>query len=293
MRDSGKPNRRRSDRKPRRKFDLKKAMFVLPNAFTVSSIFCGFYAMTLVSSGEVTAAVINQAAMLIGFALFFDGADGRVARLTKTQSAFGMELDSLADVVSFGVAPALLAYKYGLYHLGQAGVFVAFAFAACGAIRLARFNVIAQREEGVMKYFLGLPIPLAAGVLISLMLANHGHPITAQSATSWAVLMLVVSYLMVSNVRYRTFKKLASKRSAALLVLFAGTAFATLSRIYAPGLAMAAMFAAYVTVGLVEEIIFFRARRRADGLVPFVEADDLDDEEDDELDDDARDEKLA
>ncbi len=278
------------------KLDLRKTMFVLPNLFTLSSIFCGFYAIVLLSGGEVSPVQIKQAAGLIGFALFFDMMDGRVARLTRTQSDFGMELDSLADIVSFGVAPALLSYKYGLSHLGAAGMFIAFAFAACGAIRLARFNVIAQREEGVMKFFLGLPIPLAAGVLISLMLANNGQPISQSSATSWAILMLIVSYLMVSNVRYRTFKKIGSKRKAALLAVSAVSAFALLSRLFQPGVALAMSFAAYVTLGLVEEIVFFRARQREQNK-RWLDAEDVPplhlERDEDDADESASDEKLA
>src|SRR5271156_4013796 len=125
---------------------LRKAMFVLPNLFTVSSIFCGFFAMTLWAGGEERTGRFYQAALAILFAIFFDGFDGRVARLTKTQSEFGVQLDSLADLVSFGVAPALLLYKWALQPLGFWGLFLAFLFTACGALRLARFNVLAKRH---------------------------------------------------------------------------------------------------------------------------------------------------
>lgn len=124
---------------------LRKLMFVLPNLFTVTSIFCGFYAITL-CSGEAEPVQLYQAALAILFAMFFDGFDGRVARLTKTQSDFGMQLDSLADVMSFGAAPALLVYKWALAPMGFWGLFISFAFMACGAMRLARFNVLALRN---------------------------------------------------------------------------------------------------------------------------------------------------
>src|ERR1700691_857971 len=152
---------------------VHKLMFVLPNAFTVSSIFCGFYAMTL-CSGNATQQDLYQAAVAIFFAMFFDGFDGRVARLTKTQSQFGVELDSLADVISFGVAPGVLAYRWALAPLGFLGIFIAFSFAACGALRLARFNVLAQRatHASASRFFIGLPIPLAAGILVSLVIAH-------------------------------------------------------------------------------------------------------------------------
>ena len=153
--------------------NLRKAMFVLPNLFTVSSIFLGFYAMTL-SAGDPAPAQLNQAALAIFFAIFFDAFDGRVARMTKTQSDFGVQLDSLADVISFGAAPALLIYKWALAPLGFVGFFLSFAFAACGALRLARFNVLAQRgDKGSSRFFVGLPIPLAAGAVVALVIAHY------------------------------------------------------------------------------------------------------------------------
>src|SRR6185295_3876011 len=141
---------------------LHKLKFVLPNLFTVTSIFCGFYALTL-CAGEASPSQLYQAALAIFFAMFFDGFDGRVARLTRTQSQFGVELDSLADVMSFGLVPAILVYKWALAPLGFWGIFVAFMFASCGALRLARFNVLAQRSGhgGSSRFFVGLPIPLA------------------------------------------------------------------------------------------------------------------------------------
>src|SRR5512133_3368689 len=126
--------------------NLRKAMFVLPNLFTVSSIFLGFYALVL-CAGDATPQQLYQAALAIFFAMFFDGFDGRVARLTRTQSQFGVELDSLADVISFGVVPAMLVYKWALSSLGLVGLLVSFMFTACGALRLARFNVLAHSTD--------------------------------------------------------------------------------------------------------------------------------------------------
>ena len=152
---------------------LRKAMFVLPNLFTVSSIFLGFYALTL-CTGDATPEQLYRAAIAIFFAMFFDAFDGRVARMTKTQSDFGMELDSLADVVSFGAAPALLVFKWALAPLGTVGLVISFSFAACGALRLARFNVLAMRgDKGSSRFFVGLPIPLAAGAIVALVIAHH------------------------------------------------------------------------------------------------------------------------
>ena len=153
--------------------NLRKAMFVLPNLFTVSSIFLGFYALVL-CAGDATPAQLYQAALAIFFAMFFDAFDGRVARMTKTQSDFGVQLDSLADVISFGAAPALLVYKWALAPLGFLGMFVSFSFAACGALRLARFNVLAARgDKGSSRFFVGLPIPLAAGTITALVIAHY------------------------------------------------------------------------------------------------------------------------
>ena len=152
--------------RPERQINFRKLMFVLPNLFTVTSIFCGFYALTL-CAGDASPQHLYQAALAIFFAAFFDAFDGRVARLTKTQSDFGVQLDSLADVVSFGGAPALLVYKWALAPLGFAGVFVSFAFAACGALRLARFNV--QAASADHRYFTGLPIPVGAGTLAAVV----------------------------------------------------------------------------------------------------------------------------
>lgn len=249
--------------KPRRlSLDLRKTLFVLPNLFTLSSIFCGFYAMTLASAGA-TASAIQTGAMLIAFAVFFDIADGRVARLTKTQSDFGMQLDSLADVISFGAAPALLAYRYGLHQLDSFGLVVAFAFTGCAALRLARFNVLAMRAEGTsMKYFVGSPTPLAAGTVISVMLANNSQPISREGAASFAGFILVMSYLMVSNVRYRTFKKIGSKKRALVVGAMVLFAFAVATREYHLGMALAMLFSGYVLLGLMEEVVFFRRRRK-------------------------------
>ncbi len=188
---------------------LHKLKFVLPNLFTVTSIFCGFYALTL-CSGEPYPAQLYQAALAIFFAMFFDGFDGRVARLTRTQSQFGVELDSLADVISFGVAPAMLVYKWALAPLGFVGLFVSFGLAACGALRLARFNVIAHaRAER---------LPLLHRPAHSPRGRDHrqrGHrpPRHAGDGTlgtgaqvPYLVVVTVLSLLMVSTLRYRTFK---------------------------------------------------------------------------------------
>jgi CDP-diacylglycerol---serine O-phosphatidyltransferase len=249
---------------PRRRlrFNLRRAMFVLPNLFTLSSIFCGFYAIVL-CSGAPGPQQFYQASLAVFFGIFFDMADGRVARLTRTQSDFGVQLDSLADVMTFGAAPAVIVHKWGLASLGVAGVFAAYTYVACGALRLARFNVLAQRSPGSKKYFVGLPIPLAAGVLVSLVMFHqltYAHQVMRESHIF--ILVVVLAYLMVSNVRYRSFKdvKVSPKSLAVVFALI--VVFAMISARVQPAFALLAFFGGYVCVGLLEEIIFFRARKR-------------------------------
>src|SRR5262249_4760497 len=159
------------------------------------------------------------------FALFFDMLDGRVARLTKTQSSFGLQIDSLADVISFGVAPALLVYKWSLYQKGTTGLVCAFLFASMGAVRLPRFNVLSMGAQGAAtkpgKYIVGLPVPGAAGILISIIVANHA---VAGELTDpqyvWAIMGLTafLAFLMVSTIKFRSFKDLKLNARTFLLV---------------------------------------------------------------------------
>jgi CDP-diacylglycerol--serine O-phosphatidyltransferase len=270
----------------------RKLLFILPNLFTVTSILCGFYALTL-CAGEAGPPQLYQAALAILFAMFFDGFDGRVARLTKTQSDFGMQLDSLADVVSFGAAPGLLLYKWALEPLGFPGLFLAFAFAACGALRLARFNVIAMRNPhgGGGSFFVGLPIPLAAGVLVSMIIAHHtatgGEVLEAAARGPVAVASTLLALLMVSTVRYRTFKDLRlSRRSAVVLMLVLASGVIIGTRFH-PAYVLVAYSFAYLAFGLIESAFLVRnhfvSRRMGGGVAAAV----LDEEADEEDEDDA------
>ncbi|RKH00706.1 CDP-diacylglycerol--serine O-phosphatidyltransferase [Corallococcus sp. CA053C] len=244
---------------------LRKLMFVLPNLFTVTSIFCGFYAITL-CSGEATPVQLYQAALAILFAMFFDGFDGRVARLTKTQSDFGMQLDSLADVMSFGAAPALLVYKWALAPMGFWGLFISFAFMACGAMRLARFNVLAMRNPhgGGGSFFVGLPIPLAAGVLVSLIISHHvasqGEALGDGARMPVAVAAGALSLLMVSTVRYRTFKDARPGRKAALVFMAMALTGGFIAQQFHPAWVLVTYFFAYLVMGLVESAVSVRSR---------------------------------
>jgi len=242
--------------------NLRKAMFVLPNLFTVSSILLGFYALTL-CAGDATPEELYRAALAIIFAMFFDAFDGRVARMTKTQSDFGVQLDSLADVISFGAAPALLVYKWALAPLGFFGLFVSFAFAACGALRLARFNVLAVRgDKGSSRFFVGLPIPLAAGAITALVIAHYkefGAATDAATRLPVAAVVIVLSFLMVSTIRYRTFKDvhLSRKSLTVFTVLVAvGVAVGITTR---ASFVLVVYAAAYVAMGIAESI-FEKAR---------------------------------
>ena len=240
------------------KVDLRKSLFILPNLFTCSSIFCGFYAV-VVCTGEPVADDFYRAALLIVFAMFFDTIDGRVARLTRTQSAFGVQLDSLADVASFGVAPAVLVYEWSLKELGFLGVVTAFAYVACGAIRLARFNVLAMGEHGAPKkpgkYILGLPIPGAAGILVSLVVANHSVRGTLPGLP-YVVLAVVValSFFMVSTIKFRSFKDVRlSWRSVAFVLVALGSSVA-IALAYHVSFALVWLLTSYIVIGLLESI---------------------------------------
>lgn len=171
----------------------------------------------------------QRAAVAIVFAIIFDSLDGRVARLTKTQSDFGVQLDSLADLVSFGVAPGILMWQWALSPYGWLGMFVTFSYITCGALRLARFNVLAASQSSPSKHFVGLPIPMAAAALVSLVMLHHQVSGGAlQGRPQIIAIVVLLSLLMVSNVPYRTFKKLRANPRTFLILsaLVAGVIFA-------------------------------------------------------------------
>lgn len=248
---------------PRRKrFDLKKALFVLPNAFTASSIFCGFFAI-ITCTANASPDAVYKAALAIFYGMLLDMSDGRVARLTKTQSEFGREFDSLADVITFGIAPAVLVYRWGLDALGRWGMFISFLFAVSGAIRLARFNVLAIRDPvGSGKHFVGVPIPLAAAALVSLAMVHHQMGLDTVSTQTLVVLVIMLSYLMVSTVRYRTFKDLKLNRRSGVILLSLLGLVIYFSIVTRPSVVMMVFVWGYIAVGMVEEVVFFRRRRR-------------------------------
>ena len=252
--------------------DFRKTYFLLPNLFTLAGLSCGFYAIAVCARlGEEGAGndALYKASLAIFIGLFFDTADGRIARLTRTQSELGLHLDSLSDVVTFGVAPAFVVYRWGLEGLGQWGLFIAFLFVACGALRLARFNVLSLRakredeEEKPGKYMLGLPIPVAATVIIALVMGFH---VIGISQTTNHVLVggmvALLSYLMVSRVRFRSMKDLRlTKRTLAVVALLITAAIMVAVRISQPAV-LILLVGCYIVLGLVEEVLLVRKDRR-------------------------------
>lgn len=262
--------------------NLRKTFFILPNLFTLASVFCGFFAIATVATGDqANMAQLYQAAIAVCFGFFFDLSDGRVARLTKTQSALGLQLDSLADMVTFGVAPALIVYRWGLErltvripHVGEhLGLFVAFIWVACAALRLARFNVLTANETEEKKtpgkYIIGLTVPGAASVLIALVVLNHQlqGALLDIGQGALALIVLVLSYLMVSRIRFRSFKDLrASRRTIMIGTAILAVALVAVFRQRVPSAFVCMiMMASYLVLGLFEEMIFYR-RRRAEEL---------------------------
>jgi CDP-diacylglycerol--serine O-phosphatidyltransferase len=244
--------------------DFRKTFFILPNLFTLAGVFCGFFALTL-CSGEASMDQLYQAALAICFGFFFDTFDGRLARLTKTQSALGLQLDSLSDLITFGAAPAMMVYKWGLYRLDLWGVVIAYLFVAAGALRLARFNILTSQKtkEPPGKYMLGLPIPAAAGVLVSLVVVHHkvgGDHVYRQGGI--AALVVVLSYLMISRVRFRSFKDLRlTKKSLAVIFLIIVGAIIIVMKLRTSFIFVALM-SAYLALGLTEEVILYAAEQR-------------------------------
>ncbi len=241
-----------------RKINLRKALFILPNLFTLASVFCGFLAV-LACTPDATSEDFYTASLLILFAMFFDTIDGRVARLTKTQSAIGVQLDSLADVLSFGLAPAVLVYRWSLSEVGFIGLILPFAYISCGAIRLARFNVVTTGEGGApktpSKYILGLPIPAAAGILVSLVVASHVEGTMPGTPVLIATVVLLLSFLMVSTVKFRSFKDLRLNARTGAFIAFAVGSTVAVGLRFGRSYALVWFLGAYVGIGIIETFI--------------------------------------
>ena len=179
---------------------LRRGVYLLPSLFTLGNLFCGYACIVHAMRGA-----FEHAAMFIGFAIVLDMLDGRVARMTGTASEFGVQFDSLADVVSFGLAPAVLAFQWGLSAFGQAGWAAGFIYVAAAAIRLARFNIQTTAPNLDKRYFVGMPSPPAAGVPASTVFA-YPYGLEDWHALLALPIVLVPAFLMVSTIRYRSFK---------------------------------------------------------------------------------------
>jgi CDP-diacylglycerol---serine O-phosphatidyltransferase len=194
---------------------FRRGIYLLPNLFTTMNMFCGFYAMVAAIEGKFVAAA--YAVIIAGV---FDNLDGKIARATHSTSKFGVELDSLADLVSFGVAPGLLMYLWALQPLGRMGWLAGFLFVVCGALRLARFNTqVGTVDSG---YFMGLPIPAGAGMNAVTVLFCHKIGVLPQSyPLVFLIMIYVLSFMMVSTVKYPSFKNAALFRNRNFNVLVA------------------------------------------------------------------------
>jgi len=195
-------------------------IYVLPNLVTTANMFFGFFAIIQAIKGNT----VFAAYAIIG-AAFFDQLDGRVARLTQTTSQFGAEYDSLCDLVSFGLAPALMLYLWALHPFGRLGWIVSFLFAACGALRLARFNV--QKNIIEKAYFQGLPIPMAAGIVASSVLFFDDHQINPIGSVPLLAMTALLAFVMVSNIPYRSFKDIDLKQRLPFSYLVLGVLLLT------------------------------------------------------------------
>ncbi len=197
--------------RPGRRRRLGRSIFVLPSLFTVGNIFCGYYAILSTIHGNY-----DHAAYAIGLAIILDSLDGLIARLTNSTSGFGLQLDSLADVISFGIAPSILVLFWGLSAVDQRLAWIAaFTFTICGAMRLARFNV----QSGKLKHFVGLPIPAGGGAIAALV-HFFGEPVKTPLGSNLMVAgVFLLAFLMVSTIRYFSLKHLTLGKRSHLTVL--------------------------------------------------------------------------
>lgn len=233
-----------------------KGVYLLPNLFTTAALFAGFFAIVAGMQERFEVATVA-----IYVAMLFDGLDGRVARLTNTQTAFGREFDSLSDMVAFGVAPALVAYSWALYPLGKLGWLCAFIYTAGNAIRLARFNVQADKIDN--RFFCGLPVPSAAAIIAGLVWVGDGYG-WSSLVISWvlAILSIALALLMMSNIPYYSFKKINLRGKVPIITIFLlvlGLAFISID----PPLILFSLFCLYGLSGFITWLYLWRGRRHA------------------------------
>lgn len=254
------------DEAPNARGRRRKGIYLLPNLFTTATLFGGFFAIVAALSGNY-----SQAAVAILIAMIADALDGRIARLTNTTSDFGKEYDSLCDMVAFGVATGVLIYAFSLSYLsdyrwlgGKLGWVIAFAFVACTALRLARFNVLTNISGGSGDFF-GLPSPAAAAVLVFYVWTAHSWDLSGETLLPVsAVLTLAIALLMVSSVRYPSFKKF-NLNARVRFVSFAAVVGALALIMIDPPRILFLAFLAYAMSGPVMAILQRRQRRQAVG----------------------------
>ncbi len=232
--------------------DFHRAKYILPNLFTLSSMGAGLYSIQLSATAQ-TVSDISLAAWLLVVSMICDLLDGRVARMTRTETELGIQLDSMSDAISFGVAPAFLLFHWGMVEWGMLGQLAAFGYAACAILRLARFNVLANKDVKTKRYFLGLPTPLAAGTVVAMVMAHvayTGSMTLAGSEGLVAILSLLLGGLMVSNIRYRTFKDLdLSGKTTVVASIVVGLSVAV-SVMLKPSVTFVLLMLAYIVLGL-------------------------------------------
>jgi CDP-diacylglycerol---serine O-phosphatidyltransferase len=253
---------RAKKRRIRERANLRTGLSIIPSLFTIGNIFCGCFSIISALKGN-----FDHAAIAIGIGAVLDGLDGRIARMTKTTSDFGLELDSLADIVTFGVAPAILAFSWGLgsfegndanivKHVTQFGWFATFAFVLCGSLRLARFNIQSKKpqEGGSKRFFVGLPIPAAAGMIAATIHFFKNPILLVGSALLWYFLVTIVAFLMISTVRYYSGKEFDMKKSRPRWIFLAAGALIW-SIIFYSEYVLLTLAALYVTSGPILKLV--------------------------------------
>lgn len=255
-------DRRLPRRRIRDQAHIQTGLSIIPSLFTIGNIFCGYYAVI-----ATLRANYDYAAIAIGVGTVLDALDGRIARLTKTASDFGVQLDSLADVLTFGIAPAMLAFSWGLTsiegieanvakHVTQLGWLATFVFVVCGALRLARFNTQTKKppEAGGKRYFVGLPIPAGAGMIAAVVHFFKSPILLIGSAFLWCLLLLLIAFLMISTVRYYSGKEIDVRKPRPRLT-FVGAAMLIGLVIFYSEIVLLMLATIYVSSGPVMKLL--------------------------------------
>jgi CDP-diacylglycerol--serine O-phosphatidyltransferase len=254
--------------------DSIRGIYLLPNLLTTAGLFCGFYAIVAAINGHFV-----SSAHAILLAAVFDLLDGKIARLTHSTSAFGVQYDSLSDLTSFGLAPGLLVYLWGLHEVGRIGWVAAFIYVACAALRLARFNVQSGTQD--KRYFRGLPTPAAAGVLATTVLFYHevqsmlGHPLEVGRPVWFVAVAYGVAFLMVSNIRYRSFKEIDLRSRYHFKVLLS-LVLGGIVIVAAHEITLFALAVAYAASGIIGLV---RSRSKLQEVLQEVEIEDVEDQD--------------